>query len=255
MAIRVTCPNCHQRFEVSEKFAGREGPCPKCKGLIKIPSKSEEVLVHAPELSGPKDTRGQLVLKPIAREDTSLSGVQITLLVGVILVFVVVALLLRFLYPRPESLPQAVPILGLVFLGPLLAYAGYAFIRDQERGHFAGKQLWIRSAISGLVYALSWLLLYVGWYAFNNSWELGAVLLGMGLMVAVGATTAVVAFELDWPQGVLHFGLFLGCCLALRWLAGMGFMPGETTLVPSGGGPPKTAFWEQAGEWLQFLLT
>ena len=32
MPIRVTCTGCHARFDVSEKFAGKEGPVPKMQG-------------------------------------------------------------------------------------------------------------------------------------------------------------------------------------------------------------------------------
>ena len=35
MAIDVTCPSCHTRFQVSDKFAGKSGPCPKCKNTIR----------------------------------------------------------------------------------------------------------------------------------------------------------------------------------------------------------------------------
>jgi hypothetical protein len=206
-------------------------------------------------MSGPKDSKGRLVLKPISREDTSLSGVQITLLVGAVLVFLLVALLLRFIYPKGVGMPQVVPGVGLALLGPLLAYSGYAFIRDQERGYRAGKELWLRTAICGLIYALTWFLLFVGWYAFNNSWELGAVLLGMGLMIAVGMTTGVVALELDWTQGLLHYGLFLGCCLLLRWLAGLGFMPGSQITEPAATGPGSTSLlWNSAQHLLETWL-
>ena len=30
MAITVTCPGCHKKFVVSEKFAGKSGPCKYC---------------------------------------------------------------------------------------------------------------------------------------------------------------------------------------------------------------------------------
>lgn len=38
MPILVTCPGCKAQFNVSEKFAGKTGPCPKCKAPIKIPA-------------------------------------------------------------------------------------------------------------------------------------------------------------------------------------------------------------------------
>jgi hypothetical protein len=84
-----------------------------------------------------------------------------------------------------------------------------------------------------LVYAASWLLMYAGWYAFNNRWELGAWLVGTGLMFAVGTTTGLIAFELDWPTGFLHYGLFFGCAVLLRWIAGWGIMPGQNEAVPA----------------------
>ena len=46
MAILVVCQGCRARFQVSDQFAGKSGPCPKCKAVIKIPTKSEEVTVH-----------------------------------------------------------------------------------------------------------------------------------------------------------------------------------------------------------------
>lgn len=37
MPIRVQCPQCRAEFQVNEKFAGKKGPCPKCKNTIEIP--------------------------------------------------------------------------------------------------------------------------------------------------------------------------------------------------------------------------
>lgn len=37
MAIEVSCPSCKTKFTVSDKFAGKQGPCPKCKAPITIP--------------------------------------------------------------------------------------------------------------------------------------------------------------------------------------------------------------------------
>jgi hypothetical protein len=37
MPIAVSCPTCKASFKVSDQFAGKQGPCPKCKTPIKIP--------------------------------------------------------------------------------------------------------------------------------------------------------------------------------------------------------------------------
>src|SRR5206468_717565 len=95
MAIDVTCPSCHTRFQVSDKFAGKSGPCPKCKATIKIPDKTQEVVIHAPEVSGPTDSKGQAVLKPIARKEVRLQMPQIVAIIGSVLVVLIVAVVLR----------------------------------------------------------------------------------------------------------------------------------------------------------------
>ena len=74
MAILVVCPTCKSRFQVSEKFAGKQGPCPKCKAVITIPRVEDEVKIHAPEeyagggSVAAKDASGRAVLKPISRQ-------------------------------------------------------------------------------------------------------------------------------------------------------------------------------------------
>ena len=73
MPIPVTCPGCLTRFTVSDKYAGKTGPCPKCKKELVVPDKSQEVVVHAPEVSGPKDSKGVAVLKPLKRAEFKLS--------------------------------------------------------------------------------------------------------------------------------------------------------------------------------------
>ncbi len=47
MPIRVQCPQCRAEFQVNEKFAGKKGPCPKCKNTIEIP-RGESVATPAP---------------------------------------------------------------------------------------------------------------------------------------------------------------------------------------------------------------
>ena len=227
MLIRVTCPGCHQRFDVSEKFAGREGPCPKCKIKIRIPDKSEQVIIQTPEMAGPKDKKGRLVLKPIARSETILSGVQIALIVCAIVGFMLAALIIRFALDGKE-MPAFLPVLGNILLAPAIAYAGYTFLRDQELGSFMGRQLWTRVSICGAIYAASWLAMYAGKYAFNDRWELGSWATAIIAMLAVGAAVGMFSFDLDYLTGLLHYGLYLGCTFLMRALAGMDVLPGTT---------------------------
>src|SRR6476620_5372965 len=94
MAIDVTCPGCKTRFQVSDKFAGKKGPCPKCKTVITIPKKEDEIVIHAPEQSGPTDSKGVAVLKPLTRVETTLSPVTIGAIAGAVITTLLIALML-----------------------------------------------------------------------------------------------------------------------------------------------------------------
>jgi hypothetical protein len=109
MAIDVTCAACKTRFQVSDKFAGKQGPCPKCKAVITVPSKKDEVVIHVPEGSGPKDSKGQLVLKPIARKETRLTSINIGIIVGSVILVLMVSLALRVTY-RKELQPPTTTV-------------------------------------------------------------------------------------------------------------------------------------------------
>lgn len=244
MLIRVTCPGCLTRFNVSEKFAGREGPCPKCKKVIKIPSKDEEVVIHAPETSGPTDSKGRPVLKPIKRSETILSPVQITLIIAVVIGFLVGALALRFSYPDVTKFPEYFLWIGAFGLAIPVAFVAYAFLRDQELEPFRGSALWVRLGICASLYALSWMAFYIAFYAFNNSWENLTWISAVVGMLALGAAVGMLAWDFDYMTGILHYGMYFGCCLLARWLAGVGVLPGsklpttddEATTSALGGG-------------------
>ncbi len=256
MPIQVTCAKCFTRFNVSEKFAGREGPCPKCKATIKIPTKSEEVVVHAPETSGPKDSRGRPVLKPIARQETNLSQVQITIILGTIALFFIAAFAFRFTYPQPTA--YVAEVFGWVLVSLLAipcAYAGYTFLRDQERGAYLGNELWIRISVTGLLYALSWLCMWLAYYMYDNSWGAAAWSTASTAMILIGGGICLATLEFEYLNGVLHYGLYFGCCLIARAAAGIGIFPGsvEASLLVN---PPSNPVaigvyaWEIVTPWL-----
>ena len=46
MTIKVTCSKCAKTYEVSDKFGGMTGPCPKCNAQIRVPNLSENFVVQ-----------------------------------------------------------------------------------------------------------------------------------------------------------------------------------------------------------------
>jgi hypothetical protein len=231
MPINVTCPTCLTRFQVNDKFAGKSGPCPKCKATIKIPDKSEEVVIHAPKEDAPKDSKGTSVIKPIRREEVKLSmpvivGASLSALIafGVAIAFGVSQT------PPPAALLAA----GALVLAWPLVIGGYWFLHNDELQGFQGKELWGRASICAIVFALTWLI-YVfvpALVGFNdrvsdtNPVTMALLIIGM---VVIGSAAAVLVLELEIGQGVMLFMEYFIITFILAWLSGAPlseFLPG-----------------------------
>ena len=142
MPIQVTCANCLKRFQVSDKFAGKSGACPNCKKEIRVPDKSEEVVIHAPDDDAPKDRTGRSVLKPLMREETDVTRKGLFVTIGAIVGAIVVAVILRFAFPTDESIPAWLRLLVIGLLAaPPLVWSGYSFVREQELEPYTGVEL------------------------------------------------------------------------------------------------------------------
>jgi hypothetical protein len=225
MAIDVTCVKCHTRFQVSEKFAGKSGPCPKCKNVIKIPEAKDQVVIHAPEVGGTKTATGQPIFTPIKRTETKLGVPQIAIIVGSVLVVLIAALILR---SQPASVKQMMSIIGSVLLGPPLAFAAYTFLRDDELEPYRGTEVLLRSLACGLAFAAIWgayWLIFAYWYdwkplpAAEPNWQLMAAV--VPVMIAAGAFVSQASFELEVTTGALHYGLYFVATVLLRLIMGM----------------------------------
>ena len=222
MPIQVTCPNCHARFKVSDKFAGQRGPCPKCKTPITIPKLEDEVVIHAPEAYGPKGVDGTATLKPIARKETKASAVLIGGIVAASLVALAAAFAIGRMYPD-GSIPKWLLGLGALLLAPPLVYAGYSFLRDQELEPYLGRSLWIRCGICSLVYACLWGL---HWYVRQmvvgtGEFELFHLVYFVPLLVVPGAIASLATLDLDSTSAGLHYGFYLLVTVGLRLLMGL----------------------------------
>ena len=224
MPIRVTCPGCHTRFNVSDKFAGKEGPCPKCKKVIRVPEKAEEVVIHAPDNLGPADQEGRPILKPIERSDASLSQVQIVLVVAIIVGFFALAFLMRIMGDK-DNFPVFMLWLGAIGIAAPTVFAAYSFLRDQELGSLKGSELWLRVGICSVVYAALWFAMPLMEYAFDG-YEFGTWASALGAMIGLGGAVSMLMFDFDYIIGLVHATLYFGICLLGRLIVGIGIFPG-----------------------------
>ncbi len=227
MPINVICSGCKKQFKVSEKFAGKKGPCPKCKAVITIPEKMEEVVVHAPENFGPKDAKGQAVLKPIAREDAKFSAVMaVGVGLGAILI-VLIGLAVRWSVEDKSQFPMGILALGALLIGPPAVFGGYAALRGDDIAPHKGLSLLARIGICTVVYALIWALVaFVNSYVFDSEgFSIPMLAVLIPLMILAGGGVAFASLDLEFFSGLVHYGLYLIVTVLMRLLVGISAFP------------------------------
>jgi hypothetical protein len=246
MPIQVTCPGCKATFNVSDKYAGRQGPCPKCKAVITIPKleaakKVEEVKIAAPEEVGTtgKSATGRPVLKPIERQDAKLTPAAAGAIVGVLVVMFVAAwfagphlLAPDRLLPEERNDPAlastyagqwwtafVLRAVGLVIVGFPIVWAGYLALRDDELEPFRGRSLLVRSLICLAVYLGMWGgygLLPDDLHTSGYAW----VYIALPFLI-VGSLIAYFCFDFDVTSAVIHCVAFITLTLMLGMTAGL----------------------------------
>lgn len=217
------------RFSVADEHAGKEGPCPKCKKPIRIPKLDEAVVIHAPTAEGPTDAKGRSVLKTAKRKDAKFDPLVATGVGGVVLLTLLTAFLLR-----GQDLANSYQVLagGAIVLGPLLAWAGYSFLRDQELEPYRGGGLWLRAAACGLIYAVSWYVyvLIASQIGGSNWRDAGLEIWQMGFASAValgiGTFAAFAALDLEPFMAFFHTALYFAVTVALRVVMALPAVPG-----------------------------
>ena len=224
MPIVVNCPSCKAEFKVSEKFAGKQGPCPKCKAKITVPNlpaPAAEVKIHAPEgvettgKAPGKPGAPRSPTKPITREET-----KIRVLPTVLLVLLAVGAVAGA-YFGAETLQTnfIVRAACLVLLSPPLAVVAYAFLRDDELAPYRGLTLWLRAAICGLIYVGLW-----GGYTLIPP-DFSSEALYWAFMAppffVIGAGTALACFDIEIGNGFFHYCFYVLVTLGLGYLAGL----------------------------------
>ncbi len=226
MSIQVTCTHCYKRFQVSDKFAGKSGPCPACKKSIKVPELTEQVVVHAPEDDSPKDSKGRSVLKPITAEDPVLTNRMLFIATGCVAGLFAIALGFRFSGDMPPWAQILAQILGVILLAPPLTRIGYTFVHDRELAPYTGVELRNRVlACSGLFVATWVIYALIPAYVFElasakeMSWTIAGIT--FCVMLILGAFASVACFELEFPNGLAHAGFYFSVVIILALVAGV----------------------------------
>ncbi len=218
MSIIVVCPGCLKSFKVSDKFAGRTGPCPNCKATLRVPTKAEEVTIHAPAAfaEGGRTKAGKLITKPIAWAAAKLSPVAVAAIAGGAVLMLGAAWLGGALKVFQNGLVLAVALLAVSLP---LTIAAYAVLRDDELEPYRGRALYSRAAICGAGYALLW-----GVFAFLTSYgyvtgEIWNWIVVVPALMAAGGLIALAALDLEYGSGVFHYGFYLVATALLARLA------------------------------------
>ncbi|HVX11459.1 MAG TPA: hypothetical protein VHC22_09780 [Pirellulales bacterium] len=235
MPILVVCPSCKTSFKVSDQFAGKQGPCPKCKTPIKIPkpeptpaasAKSDgktdpkkaapppvEVKIHEPDAVGPKTSTGRPVVKPILRKETKVQAVPIVIIAGATLLAFAAAWLLR----KPLGQQVGLRAVGLLFLSPPLVFGGYWFLQNDELEPYRGRSLLLRSLLCAGVYAALW-----GGYLLLPADAAGAAWNWIYLappFFLIGAGAAFATLDLEVESAFFHYCFYVLVTLALGFVA------------------------------------
>lgn len=231
MPIPVVCPGCKARFSVSDQFAGRTGPCPKCKQPIKVPTPAAKaVVIHEPEAPVTSSTgSGRAPTAPIKRRDKAVPVRAFVLAAAGAIAFLGVAALLPVIYPPPigENAAQTAIPSWLLLLGAFAAaiptvMLGYAAVRNRDLEPYAGRPFLIRALACAAVYATLWAVR--GSIPLWTEWQLTDMyewfIIGPFFVVA-GTLAALATLDLEPGNAVVHFSFYILFTALLRWLAGL----------------------------------
>lgn len=193
---------------------------------MKVPDKSEEVVIHAPADGSPKDSKGQSVLKPIKRKETKVSAVAMVGLTAAVATVLLVTYLLGRTFAGDgdgtSQVPWYVLAAGAVVLAPPLVLAGYFFLRNDELEPYRGPALAVRVAICAAVYAGLWgLHWYLGRMLYGETMELPMLLVALPALVVPGAVASVASLDLDGLSAAFHCGFYVAVTAGLRLLMGL----------------------------------
>lgn len=219
MPISVVCPGCKVRFTVSDQFAGRTGPCPKCKKPITIPKPAaESVVIHEPERpTATSAGTGRAPTAPIKRREKPVRWTAFAFAGAGAMAFLGAAFALRLVFP--QAIPEWLLLAGAFAAAVPSVWLGYAAVRNRELEPYRGRPLLVRVLICSVVYAGLWAVR--GLVPAEQTAEMWQWFVIGPLFVTAGALAALATLDLDWGTAAVHFSFYVLFTSLLRWLAGL----------------------------------
>ena len=237
MPISVVCPGCYTRFQVSDKFAGKKGPCPKCQTIIDIPK--EQVKVHAPDefASGGKTVKGRKILQPLTRLNTEFKIQHILWAVGGMLAVLLLTAILGYLKLGSNILG----LIGLILIAFPLVYAGQRLLQDADDLLLLEMpEIRRKCAICAGAYVLLWVCFefLVSYMQVDGVF----IVIYIAPLVVFSLFVALVVFDFDFARGLFHYLIFFIPVVVLRGLLGLGWIWSAVETISSGNPPPPPPF-------------
>ena len=214
MGIQVICPGCMRRFEVSDRFAGKKGPCPKCGHIIEIPK--ENVIVHAPDeiiVEGRKVKNPDFV-RPIEREPYAFTRGQ--LIFNGVLAVVVLSFACLFSFLGSGPMKWLAAALGIFVVACPMAKYGYIMVRNPDDLEiFLGRELYKKAFFVALGYTLCWFLFELTLLYLNPGFFFFLYLIPIAILASF---VPLVVFDTDFGDSLMLFMLYVLLIILLRGL-------------------------------------
>ena len=183
-----------------------------------------EVKVHAPDefAGGGKGVTGNLLLKPIARQEARIKPLMAAAIGGAVAPSILGALAVCFSTQPDTLLRYLLSGAGLLLVSPLLAVAAYTFLRDDELEPYRSLQLYIRAAVCAVVYMVLWAVFVYVKGAMHSQIELPYWFLVAPPFLIVGAAAGKFSFDLETANGFFHYAFYLAATMLLAAIASLG---------------------------------
>jgi hypothetical protein len=222
MPIPVICPGCKARFNVSDQFAGRTGPCPKCKAPIKIPTPAaRSVTIHEPDAPVASSAgTGKAPTAPLKRRDKPVRVLALVWAAVGAVACMGVAAVLPLVFPpngKDSTIPPWLLLAGAFAVAVPSVMLGYAAVRNRELEPWRGSAFAKRALACAAVYASLWGLR--GLLPPDQTAEMWNWFYLGPLFVAAGGLAAFATLDLDWGSAMVHFSFYVLFSALLRSLA------------------------------------